>query len=246
MFECRLSSSLKNLTWKIKMHVQAIRHLAATIFTIPLLFAPVFAEDTHQARQHRHLSATATELITRLQSGGYVLVVRHERTNAFIPDSSDVELGNCATQRNLSVAGYANAVENGAVLRHLEIPIGQVFASPACRTLETGRLLFGSVHAEARLLGYGQESEIVRAAFTQLVQEGAGHSQNTALVTHLGTYSVAFGGHLAEGDTAIFDVVDGAPVLLGTIAANAWNDAIIDASLVASEGEGHTHGNGHD
>lgn len=220
------------------MPFRAIRHLAASIFLVPLLFAPVLAQDSQEALPHRHLTATASDLIKRQQSGGYVLVMPHERTNAFILDSPKVELEDCATQRNLSVAGYANAVENGAILRHLQVPIGQVLASPACRTLETARLLFGKVHAEANLLGYGQQPDVVKTAFTRLVQEGAGHSENTALVTHLGTYKLTFGGNLAEGDTAIFDVVDGAPVLLGIVAANTWNDAIIDASLVAPESEG--------
>lgn len=133
------------------MPFRAIRHLAASIFLVPLLFAPVLAQDSQEALPHRHLTATASDLIKRLQSGGYVLVMRHERTNAFTLDSPKVELENCATQRNLSVAGYANAVENGAILRHLQVPIGQVLASPACRTLETARLLFGKVHTEANL-----------------------------------------------------------------------------------------------
>lgn len=223
------------------MHLRTILYLKASLFAFAFFFTPALAEENHETLPHRHLSETTAELITRLQDGGYVLVTRHERTNAFIPDSHDVELENCATQRNLSVAGYATAVENGAILRHLQIPIGHVFASPACRTLETARLMFGTVSPEIKLLGYGQAQDAVRSALTELVKDGSGRSGNTALVTHLGTYAATFGGYLAEGDTAIFDVVNGLPVLLGVIAGNVWNDAIIDASHTARAGEDDTH-----
>jgi phosphohistidine phosphatase SixA len=114
--------------------------------------------------------------------GGHVLLIRHERTNAFIPDRDDYQVENCASQRNLSIAGAANAVENGGVIRFLDIPMGEILASPMCRTLETARLLFG--------------------------------------------------------DVAVFDVEDGAARHLGTIPANAWNDAVIDASIRV---ENHNH-----
>ncbi|MDF9301952.1 hypothetical protein P5P81_05190 [Tritonibacter mobilis] len=213
------------------MHLHVIRPLAAAVMALDFLTAPVAAQSANEALPHQHLSVSTTNLIERLQGGGHVLIVRHERTNAFIPDSMDFELGDCAAQRNLSVAGHANAMENGIVGRHLKIPIGTVLASPVCRTLETARLMFGSVEPEPDLWGYNQDPAKVRADFRQLVVDGAGQPKNTALVTHLGTYSVAFGGHLAEGDTAVFTVVDNEPEFLGVIAANAWNDAIIDATV---------------
>ncbi len=215
--------------------------LAAVILTIHCLTAPAEAQNTNEALPHQHLGVTTADLIERLQGGGHVLVIRHERTDAFRPDSPELDVENCATQRNLSVAGHANAIENGRVIHHMKIPVERVLASPVCRTLETGRLMFGDVEAETALWGYGQDHDEVRAAFTQLALEGAGQTGNTALVTHLGTYSATFGGHIAEGDAAVFTVVNNEPELLGVIAANAWNDAIIDATLTPHHGEEHSH-----
>jgi len=119
------------------------------------------------------------------------------------------------------------------VIRSLEIPIGDVIASPMCRTLETGRLLFGNVIPNPSLQGYGQDPDVVRAEFAELIVNGAGQPENTALITHLGTFQFVFGEHLAEGDAAVFEVENGTPVQIGTIPANAWNDALIDASIRA-------------
>lgn len=223
------------------MHFPNTKLLPAVILAVHCFTAPTAAQNAHEGLAHQHLTATTSELIARLQDGGHVLVIRHERTDAFRPDDPELDVENCATQRNLSVAGYANALENGRVIHHMKIPVEHVLASPMCRTLETGRLMFGKVEAETALWGYGHDHDEVRAAFTQLVLDGAGQPSNTALVTHLGTYSATFGGHIAEGDAAVFIVVDNAPELLGVIAANAWNDAIIDASVSAHHGEEHCH-----
>ncbi len=203
------------------------------------------AQESEQEMPHQHLQPDVAAMIDLLKEGGHVLVIRHERTNAWLPDDADFDIANCATQRNLSVAGAANATENGGVIRYLGIPIGDVFASPMCRTLETGRLMFRNVEAAPALLGYMQEQDEVRDGFTDLILAGAGQAENTALVTHLGTFSFMFGGHLAEGDAAVFSVENGEPHQLGVIPANAWNDAVIDATIrdraKSEQHSGHEH-----
>lgn len=190
-----------------------------------------FAQEAEQKLYHQHLQPETAGLIERLQEGGHVLLIRHERTNAFISDRKDYQVENCASQRNLSIAGAASAVETGQVIRFLDIPIGEIFASPMCRTLETARLMFGDVVPSHALHGAGEEPEVVRTNLEQLVLSSSGKQKNTALVTHLGTFSFVFGGYLAEGDAAIFNVEDGKARHLGTIPANVWNDAVIDASI---------------
>ena len=49
----------------------------------------------------------------------------------------------CAHQRNLTDGGRADARAIGAAIRSLGIPIGEVLASPFCRTRETAELIFG-------------------------------------------------------------------------------------------------------
>jgi phosphohistidine phosphatase SixA len=49
-----------------------------------------------------------------------------------------------ARQRNLTDGGRADARAIGAAIRSLGIPIGEVLASPFCRTRETAELIFGT------------------------------------------------------------------------------------------------------
>lgn len=213
----------------MKTPSQMFRNIA--IVGALILGTQAVAQEAEQELYHQHLKPETAELIDLLQMGGHVLLIRHERTNAFMPDRDDYQVENCASQRNLSVAGAANAVENGGVIRFLDIPMGEILASPMCRTLETARLMFGDVAPNSTLHGAGEEPEAVRVNLEHLIVSSAGRPQNTALVTHLGVFSFVYGEHLAEGDAAVFDVEDGAARHLGTIPANAWNDAVIDASI---------------
>ena len=75
-----------------------------------------------------------------LAGDGVVLIVRH----AIAPGSSDppgFRLEDCATQRNLSAEGRAQAERLGAVLRSRGVRITKVMSSPWCRTIDTARLM---------------------------------------------------------------------------------------------------------
>ncbi len=111
------------------MKPSLLTRLSLSFFLSIVAFSPL-AADEGKAPPPQHLKPATKELIEQLKTGGHVLIVRHERTNAFIPDTKEVDLNNCATQRNLSIAGHANAVENYRALSFLQIPIGQVYASP--------------------------------------------------------------------------------------------------------------------
>lgn len=74
---------------------------------------------------------------------GDVVLYRH----ALAPGGGDppgFQLGDCSTQRNLSEVGRDQARRIGESLRQRlgPVPIGAVWASPWCRTLETARLAF--------------------------------------------------------------------------------------------------------
>ncbi|RTL40062.1 MAG: histidine phosphatase family protein [Burkholderiales bacterium] len=89
--------------------------------------------------------AHATGWAWELKDGDVVLY-RH----ALAPGGGDppgFKLGDCSTQRNLSDAGRVQARQIGEALRQRlgPVPIGAVWASPWCRTLETARLAFPAV-----------------------------------------------------------------------------------------------------
>lgn len=95
------------------------------------------------------IAATATSvdtaLISRLRRGGHVILMRHAATVAGIGDPPGFVLGECASQRNLSAAGLADAARIGAAFSRLGIPVDEVLSSRWCRCLDTARVAFGKV-----------------------------------------------------------------------------------------------------
>ena len=61
------------------------------------------------------------QLISALQKGGHILYLRHAKTERSKPDQHPVDFATCATQRNLSVEGRAQAKNIGATFRSLNI-----------------------------------------------------------------------------------------------------------------------------
>ena len=78
-----------------------------------------------------------------LRGGGLVMLIRHAATEPGLGDPPGFRVEDCATQRNLSEAGRAEARLIGAAFRHRGIPVHRVLSSRWCRCLETGRLAFG-------------------------------------------------------------------------------------------------------
>lgn len=131
-----------------------------------------------------------------LQRGGHVVLVRHAVTDPGVGDPPGFRLGDCATQRNLSDAGRAEAQRLGSELRAHAVPVARVLASPWCRTIETARIAFGSdpqlEPALANLFEYGENRERQFAAFRTLVAN-APKQGNVIMVTH-GSTTLAFTG----------------------------------------------------
>lgn len=93
---------------------------------------------------------------------GDVVLIRH----ALAPGGGDppgFTLGDCSTQRNLSEAGRDQARRIGEALRQRlgTMPVGAVWASPWCRTLETARLAFPglTVQPQAAFASFFEQPE---------------------------------------------------------------------------------------
>jgi len=157
---------------------------------------------------------TRSELLEKLQAGGLVMLIRHERTE--VPSREDDYTrppGDCRAQRNLSLAGLAGAQETGLVLRALDIAVGRVISSPMCRSAETARFMFGvNYETDARLMHHdpGEESrrDLPQAA-SELgevlgeIAPGLDRS-NIALITHGGNIQQWTRVALSEGEIGIF------------------------------------------
>ncbi|HEY8554549.1 MAG TPA: histidine phosphatase family protein [Burkholderiales bacterium] len=83
------------------------------------------------------------QLWERLRAGGLVLLMRHAETTPGTGDPPGFRLEDCATQRNLSIAGREQARAVGAALARRGVKIATVLSSPWCRARETAMLAFG-------------------------------------------------------------------------------------------------------
>jgi phosphohistidine phosphatase SixA len=167
-------------------------------------------------------AASANEALwNRLKQGGYVLLIRHAATEQGVGDPPGFRLDDCATQRNLSAEGRAQARRLGEALRGRGIAVTQARSSQWCRCMETARLAFGRAEpwpALNSLFGRAdQESEQNRAvlALTSKLRPPA----NLALVTHNANVQALVGVSPATSEIVIARPENGRLALVGRIPA---------------------------
>ena len=103
--------------------------------------------------------ANAAQLAAALRQGGLVLFVRHAATDRSRDDDAHVVLENCATQRNLSAAGRAQAEGIAAAIKRLHLPIEQYVLVERRRQSIVGGDDRGAGHATGhRIPRLGRES----------------------------------------------------------------------------------------
>ena len=160
-----------------------------------------------------HAQPVATELagpalLAALRGGGYVLFFRHAATDFGQNDDNMTGYEDCSTQRNLTDKGRDEARVIGAELRALAIPVGDVLASPFCRTRETAQLIFGRVTVSAAARGGPAQPDSPEryAALRELLAEPVPRGTNRAIVSHGNPYRAVVGGpYLAEGEAAVIE-----------------------------------------
>lgn len=130
-----------------------------------------------------------------LRQGGQIVLMRHGLTDPGVGDPPGFRLEDCATQRNLSDTGRAEAKRVGDAFRARAIPVSRVLSSPWCRCVETAKIAFGGSQPEpalSNLFGRPENRERQLAAFRKLVA-AAPKKGNLVLVTH-GSTTAAFTG----------------------------------------------------
>ena len=76
-----------------------------------------------------------------LRAGGHLALMRHTDAPGGAGDPPGFKLDDCATQRNLSDQGRAEAAQIGTRLRAEGIAFEDILSSPWCRCMDTARLL---------------------------------------------------------------------------------------------------------
>lgn len=143
-----------------------------------------------------------------LAGGGYILYFRHTSTDFGQSDERMTGYEDCATQRNLTDSGRAEARAIGAALREFRIPVGKVLASPFCRTMETAQLIFDRAKIAPAVRGGPAQPESPEryAALRELLATPVSGGTNLAIISHGNPFrAVAGGPYLAEGEAAVIE-----------------------------------------
>ena len=176
--------------------------LVASLFGVG---CPALGQSDHAATGAHALAGAP--LLQALRKGGYVLYFRHTSTDFGQNDEKMTGYEDCARQRNLTAAGRAEARAIGAAIRNLDIPIGEVLASPFCRTRETGELIFGRAKATPAVRGGPAQTDDDRYADLKLLlATPVPGGVNLAITSHGNPYRAVVGGaYLAEGEAAVIE-----------------------------------------
>ena len=169
------------------------------------------------------LASEEAALWRALASGGHAALLRH----ALAPGTGDppaFELGNCETQRNLSVEGRGQAARIGARLRGNGILKARVFSSQWCRCLETARLLdFGPLSELPVLNSFYRRIERREQQTEGLRQWLVRHDfdETPILVTHQVNITALTDIYPTSGEIVVVRVSNqGEITVLGTIETN--------------------------
>jgi hypothetical protein len=148
------------------------------------------------------------ELLERLRSGGYVLYMRHASTDFSQNDRAMASFEDCARQRNLTDQGRDEARAVGEHIRRLGIPVGEVLASPFCRTMETARLALQRAEATHEVRGGPVRSEDPKRydGLRRLLSTPPPPGANRFISSHGNPFhAVAGPPYLAEGEIAVVE-----------------------------------------
>ena len=166
-------------------------------------------------------------LLNALRRGGYVIYFRHTSTDFGQNDEGMTSYDDCTKQRNLTEQGRAEARAIGAAIAKLQIPIGDVLASPFCRTLETARLIFGRATTSPAVRGGPATTENADryADLRKLLSTPVSRGVNVAIASHGNPFrAVAGTPYLAEGEAAVIEPLgkDGFRIV-ARITKDGWN-----------------------
>jgi hypothetical protein len=176
-------------------HRRALLVLLALCWLVPAVAADAPPET---------LSGAA--LVSALRQGGLILYFRHTSTDFGQNDDQMTGYEDCSRQRNLTDQGREEARRIGVEIQRLQLPIGEVLASPFCRTMETARLMFGRAQSTAAVRGgpARPDSPDRYAELRKLLSTPPQAGTDLVIASH-GNPFTAVGGtpSLAEGEAAV-------------------------------------------
>ena len=182
------------------------------------------------------VAATAQQpkdLLPDLKKGGYVLFIRHPRTNPDQADTDPLNLDNIKAQRQLSDEGRKQVRAMGESFRALKIPVEKVIASKFQRAQEGAKLLaVGEITtsidvSEGGLVVSTNENQRRAKALRQLLSTPPAKGKNLVVVSHKPNLQDAAGkdfGDLDECEVVVFRPLgDGNFQAVARVKSEAWS-----------------------
>ena len=152
-------------------------------------------------------------LVEALRGGGFNLYFRHAGTewsqDDHIREPGDWTSCDPTRVRQLSDAGRADARAVGEAMRVLRVPVGGVYASPYCRTVETAELLgLGEVQTtldvmNLRAADFAGGREAVLARTRARLSTPPAPGRNDVFVAHGNVARAATGLYPAEAEALV-------------------------------------------
>jgi phosphohistidine phosphatase SixA len=147
-------------------------------------------------------------LWAKLREGGRVALIRHAEAPGGTGDPANFRLDDCATQRNLSERGKAEARELGERMRAHKIAIGKILASQWCRCRETATLMaLGAVEDAATFnnaFALGDRRDALTEGARDLIANWQGPG-TLVVVTHGANILPLTGIHPAQAEIVVVE-----------------------------------------
>jgi broad specificity phosphatase PhoE len=156
-----------------------------------------------------------------LRQPGHAAFMRHSDAPGGAGDPAGFRLDDCATQRNLSDEGRAQAHRTALALARNNLAFDQVLTSPWCRCRETALLVTGKQAQDFAALSNLVGREEHRTAQITALKARLGEldpSSRVLFVTHGILIAALLGIHPAQGEMVIVRIGPGGePVLAGRL-----------------------------
>jgi len=141
-----------------------------------------------------------------LRAGGHVALMRHADAPGGVGDPPGFRVDDCATQRNLSEKGRADATTIGVRLQSDGIAFEKILSSPWCRCIDTAELLnLGKVETEptfGNVVVLRDQRETLTASARALIAKWTARG-NLLVVTHGANIQALAGVWLASGEIVV-------------------------------------------
>jgi hypothetical protein len=176
------------------------------------------------------LLKTSEEIASALRKGGYVVYMRHGRTQYEQVTlerenraKGTFDLNDCGSQRALSNEGRAAMKVSGDAFRRAQVAIDQAFASRYCRAIESAAYYVDGAKPTDMLSGEGQvgKDPAQKARTIAFLKQVPAAGKNHYMMAHGGIFWEATGFVIQEEHAVVLDPKD-LSVLVARIAPDQW------------------------